>query len=302
MDTNKLISLMPDLAAFVTVVECGSFTAAGKKLGVTPSAVSRQISRLESALSIKLLERTTRQVRISESGKPTYDYCRVMLDSAREAVHASGHDKSDPAGYLRIAVPKAFGKQVLEPLIFPFLAQYPNIRLKLKITDYFVDPIKDEVDAIFRITDHPIEGLASRSLGQVELQLCATPEYLRQYGTPEHPKDLVRHNCLYLGEKTDDNHWEFVYGDQKVRVAVDGQYAVNHTEMRLNGILQGLGIGMLPSFTAESALREGKIVQVLADWKAMGNYQGRINIQYPRSRYVPAQLRCFIDYLVNEMT
>lgn len=125
---------------------------------------------------------------------------------------------------------------------------------------------------------------------------------MRQYGTPEHPKDLVRHNCLYLGEKTDDNHWEFVCGDQKVRVAVDGQYAVNHTEMRLNGILQGLGIGMLPSFTAEPALREGTIVQVLADWKVMGNYQGRINIQYPRSRYVPAQLRCFIDYLVNEMT
>ena len=302
MDTNRLMALMPDLAVFVTVVESGSFTAASKKLGVTPSAVSRKISRLENALSIKLLERTTRKIATSESGKVTYNYCRQMLDSAKEAVQVSSSIAINPAGNLRIAVPKAFGNQVLKPLIFPFMQMYPDIKLSVKVTDQFIDPIHDEVDIIFRLTDNPAEGLVSKVVGEVHLLLCASPEYLRKHGVPEHPSELTEHQCLYLGETPLDNQWKFVLGDHKVTVNVDGRYVVNHTGMRLSGIKNGLGIGILPDFTADVSIKDGSIVRVLENWKIKENYNGVITLQFAQSRYLPTKSRVFIDYIAERLT
>lgn len=301
MDTNKLMPLLPDLAVFVAVVEAGSFTAASKVLGVTPSAVSRKISRLEDALSIKLLERTTRKISMSESGEVTYNYCRQMLHSANEAVNASRSIMMKPIGNLKIAAPKAYAYQVLRPLVFSFMEKYPDIKLTLKVTDKLVDPIYDDVDLIFRLTNNPTEGLVSKIVGKVDLVLCASPEYIKKSGIPKHPSDLVNHECLYLGDTVLDNEWKFVLADSEVTVKVDGRYVVNHTQMRLEGIEKGLGIGILPDFTAKQPLKKGRIIRVLENWTMKGNYQGVISLQFAQSQYLPAKCRVFIDYMVEKL-
>lgn len=301
MNTNRLMPLLPDMAVFVTVVESGSFTAASKKLGVTPSAVSRKISRLENALSVKLLERTTRKIAMSESGQITYRYCRQMIDSAKEAVQVSSSVTMKPVGNLRIAVPKAFGNQVLKPLIFPFLQKYPDIKLSVKVTDQFIDPIHDEVDIAFRLTDKPTEGLVSKVVGKVELVLCASPGYLKENGVPEHPSELKNHQCLYLGENPSDNQWKFVLADHEISVTIDGRYVVNHTGMRLSGIKNGLGIGILPDFSASSSLNDGSVVRVLDNWTIKEKYQGVITLQFAQSIYLPTKCRVFIDYIVGKL-
>lgn len=301
MDTNHLMPLLPDMAVFVTVVETGSFTAASEKLGVTPSAVSRKISRLEDALSVKLLERTTRNVSVSEAGKAIYRYCRQMIDLAKEAAHVSNSVASKPVGNLRIAVPKAYGNQVLKPHLFSFLQEYPDINLRVTVTDQFVDPIADEVDIIFRLTDKPVEGLVSRVIGKVDLVLCASPEYIKINGIPKNPTELKNHQCIYLGETPSDNQWKFVLSGHEVSVTVDGRYVVNHTEMRLSAIKQGLGIGILPDFSAKSSLDDGSVVRVLTDWQIKEKYQGVITLQYLQSKYLPTKSRVFIDYIIENM-
>jgi len=301
VNINQLIPLLPDMTVFVVVVESGSFTAAARKLGVTPSSVSRKIPRLENTLSVKLLERTTRQISTTESGAVTYDYCQQMIHSAKEAIKASSAIAMHPIGNLRISAPKAFGNKVLKPLMLAFLQEYPDIKLSVKITDQVIDPIKDEIDIVFRLTDTPTEGLVSKVVGKVNLVLCASPNYLKEKGTPTHPSELKHHQCIYLGETPLDNQWTFQLGDNEVNVTVDGRYVVNHTEMRLSGIKNGLGIGILPDFSAKEALGKGSVVRVLNDWTIKENYQGLISLQYAQSKFLPTKCRVFIDYITEHI-
>jgi molybdenum-dependent DNA-binding transcriptional regulator ModE len=190
MDTNKLIPLLSDMAILVTVVEQGNFSKAAIKLGVTPSAVSRQISRLEDALGIKLLQRTTRQLALTESGTLTFNYCKQMIESAEQAVNASSSTTSTVSGLLRVAAPKSLANRVLRPLFVEFLKCYPDIQLHLKVTDRILDPIHDGVDFLIHINDSPIEALVNVKIGRSEQVLCASPDFLANHPLPKHPDDL----------------------------------------------------------------------------------------------------------------
>lgn len=300
MDINKLHSLLPDMATFVCVVDKGSFTAAANHLGITPSAVSRQISRLEKSLNLTLLERTTRKQNPSEAGRLAYENCRSIVDSAKQVASISDASQKEVKGVINIATPKAFGKQVLEPLLFNFMGLYPNISLKIIVTDNFIDPINGEVDFIFRLTDSPVENLVSKQLGRVRSLLCASPEYLKKYSHPIHPQDLSRHQCIYLTETSRDNEWIFTKKDKLFKLKVDGRFAVNHTEMRLNAVKHGLGIGIFPEFTVNKAISDGEVIPVLDDWEVNGKYQGIINLQYVRSQFMPARMRAFVDFISEQ--
>ncbi|WP_026339312.1 LysR family transcriptional regulator [Psychromonas ossibalaenae] len=302
MDINRVIPLMPDMAVFVTVVDTGNFTKAAALLGVTPSAVSRQIGRLEEALAVKLLIRTTRKLALTDPGKVTYDYCKQMYESAQEAVQVSSSAASSPAGTLRVSAPKALANQLLKPFIRPFLALYPDIQLQLKATDRFIDPVHDNIDIIFHITEQPIEGLINKVVGRVNQLLCASPEYLEQYGTPLLPLDLTAHNCIYLGETVSDRRWKFIREGHSATVNVSGSYAVNHSDMRLDALTNGLGIGFLPDFVAQQAISDGSLIEVLDQWQITGNYQGDICMQYAQSKFLPKANRVFIDYVSQQLT
>ena len=301
MGTNKLIPLLSDMAIFVTVVEQGNFSKTAKELGVTPSAVSRQISRLEDALGIKLLQRTTRQLALTESGTITFNYCKQMVESADQAINASRSATSTVSGLLRVAAPKSLANKVLKPLFVEFLKCYPDIQLHLKVSDRILDPIHDGVDFLIHINDNPIEALVNVKLGHVKSLVCASPDFLSDHKLPSHPDDLKNLPCICLGENLADSRWRFSKNNQQTTVQVAGSYLVNHSEMRRDAIEQGLGIGSLPDYIAEQGIKTGKLIALLEDWQLTGNYQGYICLQYVQSKYLPNKNRVFIDFMKQRL-
>ncbi|WP_275725735.1 LysR family transcriptional regulator [Vibrio furnissii] len=302
MLNTKLIGLLPDLATFILVVNEGSFTAAANKLGVTPSALSKLITRLELALSVKLFERTTRKLIITQAGQKVYDQCLVMVNAAQQAVELSSSDHTEPSGALTVAAPEAFLNSVLQPFVVPFLKKHPQIQLKLRAADGEIDLFKHNIDVAFKLTDKPDENLVLRELCKTNLVLCASPDYLAERGTPKHPTQLTEHDCLYLAETDKDHLWDFLKDDEFHTVPVSGRYAVNHSQMRLNGVKNGLGIGIFHDFVVQDALAEGKVVQLLKDWTIKSNYHGAIAMQYAQTKYMPARLRVFIDYVMKHLS
>lgn len=297
MDINKLVTLLPDMAAFVTVVESESFSKAAQVLDMTPSGVSRQVSRLEKALQLTLLERTTRKQTLTIAGQETYNYCKSIVDNAQEVVNISDKSSNNIEGLLRVSTPKALGNQVLQPLFLQFLELYPNIKLKIKVTDQSCDPINDNLDVIFNLTNQPQENLIAKPLAKINLVLCATPIYLQTNGIPKHPSELDKHQCLSLGETQHDNEWEFQQGSEYYQIKVDGRFVVNHTEMRLDAVMHNLGIGIFPSFVVQEKLKKGLLLEVLSHWEVQGNYHGDIMMQFLRSKHMPNRLRVFIDFM-----
>jgi DNA-binding transcriptional LysR family regulator len=289
------------MAIFVTVVEQGNFSKAANKLGVTPSAVSRQISRLEDALGIKLLQRTTRQVGLTESGILTFDYCKQMVEFADKAVNASRSGTSTVSGLLRVSAPRSLANKVLRPLFVEFLKRYPDIQLHLKVTDRILDPIHDGVDFLIHINDTPIEALVNVKIGHVEQVLCASPDFIKKHSLPTHPNDLKYLACICLGENKADNRWRFSNKNQQTTIQVTGSYLLNHSDMRKDAIEQGFGVGPLPDYLAQQSVETGKLIPLLEDWQLQGNYQGDICLQYVQSKYMPNKNRVFIDFMKQKL-
>lgn len=293
------MNLMPEMATFVTVIEEGSFSKAAIKLGVMPSSVSRSISKLETALQQKLIERTTRRLRLTSVGEDVFQLCLDMLQSAKQAVHAAHTNTDEISGELTIAAPKALARQVLMPTVLEFIKAYPNVCLKWKVTDHYIDPVGGEVDVVIHITDHPVEGLIAKSLGSVKRIACASPDYIQKHGLPIHPSDLTTHQCIGYGETPADSSWTLSQNTKKYTINIKGSLAVNHSEIRREAVLQGLGISIFPDFTITDYLDSGELIQIFPEWYIKGNYQGKIVAQYPQSKYIPNQLKAFINFLNN---
>lgn len=301
MKNTKLIALLPDLASFILIVDEGSFTAAAKQLNVTPSALSKLVTRLESSLSVKLFERTTRKLIITRAGQQVYDQAMVMLNAAKQAVELSTSAHEEMSGALTVAAPEAFLNSVLQPHVVPFLRKYPDIQLKLRVADGEIDLIRDGIDVAFKLTDKPDENLVLKEVSKTNLVLCASPDYIAQRSMPEHPTELEQHDCLYLAENDRDHIWDFFKDDEYHSVSVSGRYAVNHSQMRLTGVKNALGIGIFHDFVIADAIAQKQVVPVLSDWTIKSNYHGAIAMQYPQTKYMPARLRGFIDYITEQL-
>lgn len=298
MSINSPLENLPDMVVFARVVDAGSFSGAARQLGLTPSAVSRQVARLEGVLRVRLLERTTRKLRLTEAGSAAFTRCQALVAAAREVMALSDSQSATPRGLVRVSMPKAFGRQVVHPLMPAFLARYPEVDVQLIITDRTVDLFEESVDLAIRITDAPPPGLAGRPLTTIRHLVCASSQYLAAHGTPAHPRDLAQHSCLYLGEDERDRHWRFQRGAEEATVRVSGRYVANHSEVRLDGARQHLGIASLPEFTAREALAKADLVTVLDDWEHKTDYAGTAWLLYPPNRFLAAKLRAWIDFLV----
>jgi DNA-binding transcriptional LysR family regulator len=302
MGMNDFLKVLPEMVTFVRVVEMRSFSAAARQLGMTPSAVSRHVTRLEKELGVQLIRRTTRQLRLTEPGIGAFERCCELVAAAQATMTIAGQYASRPMGRVRISAPKAFARHVLHPLILEFLRLNPEMSVQLVVADRDVDPIREGLDLVIRLTQKPPKGLAGRELMAVEHILCATPRYLETAGPVSHPKDLAAHSCLFLGEHVCDNRWRFCRGDDVCDVTVDGRYVANHSEIRLGGVLAHLGIGCVPDFVARAALESGEVSRVLPEWELLANYQGGAYILYPPSRFTVPKCRVVIDYLVEKLS
>ena len=298
---NEALDKLADMAVFARVVEAGSFSGAARQLGRTPSAVSRQVARLEQALRVRLLERTTRKLRLTQEGGLALAGCQALVQAAREVMALSDTQSATPQGLVRVSMPKAFGRQVVHPLMPDFLTRYPEVDVQLVITDRTVDLFEESIDLAIRITDAPAPGLAGRPLMRIRHVICASPDYLTAHSSPTHPRDLVQHSCLYLGEDERDRDWRFEKDGDAVTVRVGGRYVANHSEVRLEGALKHLGIASLPEFTARQALKSGQLVTVLDAWNHLTDYAGMAWLLYPPNRFLALKLRVWIDFLVNEL-
>lgn len=301
MSTNKSIALLNEMAIFAKVVETGSFSEAARQLGATPSATSRAIARLEKALGTQLLQRTTRKLRLSESGEEIHARCRDMLNAAQAVLSVSGAFDAEPQGQVRVSVPKAVGHALIHPHMPDFLAAHPKVDVLLRLEDRYMDLIDDQVDLAIRITDQPPPGLMGRRLMRIDHLLCATPQYLQRHGMPDHPRALKEHDCIYLGESPADARWRFRRQGKSVNVEVRGRYAANHTGVRLDATLRHLGIASLPYFIARPRLEEGSLVQVLPQWSFRTRYCGELWALYPATRHLPPRLSAFVQFLAQRL-
>lgn len=295
-------NLLPDLATFVLIIDQGSFTAAAKAAGSTPSAISRSVSRLEQALGSKLLHRTTRKLALSETGKMVYEHAQEMLNAAQMAMDSGSSRQQVAQGKLTVSVPKAVGRFVIHPLMAEFLERYPDVDVCLRLEDRYMDLIDDGIDLALRISQSPSPGLYGKALMPVGHVICATPTYLRQHGTPDTPQALREHCCISLGETPADSRWKFRQGDKSETIQTHGRYAANHTGVRLDAVKNHLGIGSLPLFTAREALANGEIVQVLPAWEFISDYSGDLWLLWTRNQHMPARMRAMIDYLSEKLS
>lgn len=197
---NLPLSLLAEMVVFVKVVEAGSFSEAARQLGTSPSAVSRSVARLEKALAIRLLQRTTRKLGLTDAGEEVFKRCDEMACSAQAVMDLSGRFTREAEGLIRLSVPKAVGRYVIHPHMPEFLRRYPKVDVQLILEDRYVDLIDDNIDLSIRITDQPPPGLVGRQLFPIEHLLCATPQYLAGHGVPQQPEDLRDHSCIYLGK------------------------------------------------------------------------------------------------------
>lgn len=298
---NTLATLMGEMVVFVRVVETGSFSEAARQLGTTPSSTSRSIARLEEALSTRLLIRTTRKLRLSESGEEIYQRCVEMVSAGRAVLEYSENFSQTPEGIIRLSVPKAVGRFLVRPHLPEFLRRYPNVDVHMNLSDRYVDLVDGDIDLAIRITDAPPAGLKGRKLTRIDHLIGATPGYLAAHGMPKHPRDLAKHSCICLSGGPSDARWRFTQHGKTVSVNVRGRYAANHTGARLDAVLQHLGIGSLPYFTARHALRKGLIVQVLPQWTFQNQYSGDAWLLYPATRHLQPKLKVFIDFLADRL-
>ncbi|TXT39017.1 MAG: LysR family transcriptional regulator [Comamonadaceae bacterium] len=297
MRTSSQHPLYEEMALFVRVVETGSFSDVARQMGATPSAVSRSIARLERALGTRLLQRTTRKLGLTPSGTEILQHCTDIVSAARAVMDIGGQHREAPHGLVRVCVPKAIGQTVIHPHIKDFLIAYPSVDVQLILDDRALDLVDHNIDLAVRVTETPPVGLIGRQLMSIEHMICASPDYLAQHQPPTTPMDLSAHSCICLGETPSDARWKFVKDGKSISVEVRGRYTANNTGVRLDAVCDGFGIGSLPEFTARKDLEQGRIVQLLPEWRFVTHYTGALWLLYTPTRYVPAKLRVLIDHL-----
>jgi DNA-binding transcriptional LysR family regulator len=288
-----------EMQVFTKVVETGSFSGAGKLLNLTPSAVSKLISRLEVRLGVLLFERSTRQLVISGEGGRFYDSCVRILNDIEEAEHDAVGSTAVPSGLLRINTSVPFGTHQLLPIISDFNLLYPDITLDLSLTDALVDLKRERIDVAIRMGPLDDASFRARILGSSRRAVVASPEYLARHGAPKTPDELENHRCFNFNFRRSRDEWPFKLNQQTQYLAVRGDMLTNNGETMRQMTINGLGISRLGMFHIAEDVKAGRLVELLADFNA-GDTED-ITAIFNNQRYMPQRVRVFIDFLVERI-
>jgi LysR family transcriptional regulator, regulator for bpeEF and oprC len=285
---------------FVSAVEGKSFVRGAETLGLTPSAVGKAVSRLESRLGVRLFNRTTRSLRLTEDGVTFYARCRQILLDYDEAENVLQGAKTRPSGTLRINVPLSLGHRYIAPALVGFGLRYPELKLEVGVTDRTVDLIEDGIDAVVRIGELPDSSLVSRSIGSVKLLTCASRPYLQRFGTPRRPEELKDHNCLtYLHpSRQRPLDWQFEQGGVKSSVKVTGNISIGSGEALAAAAASGVGICQVLAFEAQDLLATKKLSVILTDYVA----QWPVTVLYSQHRQHSQKISVFVRFMVELAT
>lgn len=287
---------LTNMEAFVRVVEAGSFSRAAQRWGRSKAVVSKYVSMLEEYLDIELLRRSTRSLSLTQAGELYYRRCLALLDELTDLEASLHSEHISPRGRLRITAPPGLMSQYKLPLMTEFRERYPDISMEFTLTHRMVDLVEEGFDVAIRITEPKDSSLVVRKLAPAPLVVAASPAYLQEHGTPEHPQDLRDHACLIDTNFREHSKWRFQRNGKTEVVQVSGPFEVNSPIVVRDLALQAQGIALLPAFVAKDALQQGKLVTLLEGQIAL---QWSIVAMYPRRRFLSGRVRAYIDYLVE---
>ena len=280
----------------------GSFTAAAARLNVSKAAMSQRIAELERAAGVALVRRTTRSVRLTEAGERLAESAHGAFEQIAHSFANVQDMASEPKGLLRITAPVAFARQQLMPRLPGFLRAYPGIRLELDLSDHLRSLAQEGFDLAIRHAMSPPQTHVAWTLAATRTLLVASPEYLTARGEPASPQDLQQHDCLYYPRARGAPAWTFQPARQRrqgerVTVPVAGSFAANNSEALRDAAMDGLGIALMPDFSAQSGLASGRLRMVLRDWQSVDAFGEQLFAIRPYSTHVPRAVQAMVAYL-----
>ena len=289
---------LTEISAFVEVARQRSFVRAAEHLQMSVSRVSRAVAALEARLGVRLLQRSTRRVALSEAGRLHVARCEALLAELVDAEAAISERNTALRGSLRVSVPSGFGLTHLAPMLPDFLRRHPQLSIELQMSNRFVDLIEEGYELAIRVGTLRDSRLAARKLGANRRILVAAPAYLREHGAPSHPRGFAQRACLVLdiGERPD--HWALQSKSARHTVRVSGPLQSNNVLALRTACVAGLGIALLPRFALGEQLAQGVLVPVLPRWQSAE--QG-IYAVYPSHRFIPAKVRAFVDFIESRL-
>jgi DNA-binding transcriptional LysR family regulator len=291
-----MADVFAEILVFARVVGTGGLSAAARELGLSPAMVSRRLAALEARLGVRLVNRTTRSLRLTDEGAGYYESCSRVLSEIEEANAAVSAGREGAQGALRVALPAAFGNQYVAPLIPQFAARYPAVQVLLSLSDRDVNVVEEGFDLAIRIAQLADSSLAARKLAPNRRVVCATPEYLRRHGEPRTPADLAQHNCLLSRDFS--SSWEYKDPDGRAGVVrVTGRYVCDNWEVLRQWALSGMGVALKSTWDVRRHLESGALVPLLPGYTFHTDVA--IYAVYPHRRHLPAKTRAFIEFLAE---
>lgn len=284
------------MGIFARVVEAKGFSAAARRLGVSKSVVSKEVAKLEKSLGARLLNRTTRQLSLTEIGAAFYDHCARIVQEAEEAALLVDRLHATPRGVLKCTAPVAFATLHIASALPEFLARCPDVHIDMTVGDRFFDLAEEGYDVAIRIARDLPPNLVARKLAPINRVVCGTPAYFEKFGVPAVPQDLSRHNCLVYTHSNPDSLWRFRSDDGDIAVPVRGNLKLNDDEVIWQAVRGGVGISMLPTFTVGDDLKSGRLQAVLTPYVPA---ERNLYAVYLPNRHLSAKVRVFIDFLLE---
>lgn len=284
------------LKLFIRIAVTHNISEAGQELGLSPAVASAHINKLEANLAVRLIHRTTRRVSLTEEGKAFLPHAENVIASVDAARASVGAGSSSPSGTIRVAAPASFGRMHLLPALQKFLTQYPNLKVDLKLSDTIVDLVEGGFDIAIRNSALKDSSLIAKKLAPDKRLLCASPDYLKQFGTPKTPEDLKDHQCLTLMGL---DNWSFetnkgALKKEQIKIKVNGHFRTDNGEAIRDACANGLGITINSQWSVYKHLARGELVPILTDYPLSADTA--IWAVYPSSRLVAPKVRAFIDY------
>lgn len=293
------MELSSQMVLFAKVVECESFSSAARSLGQSPSAVSRQIGHLEDRLGVRLLNRSKHGLSLTDEGRAFHSRCTEIAERVTDAASFAAQITDHPKGKLRVVSTVAFAKVQLLPLIPDFLAEFPDIRVSLELTDRPVDLAAEAVDVAIRFSEQIDDpSVIARRLAANRRVICAAPSYLERFGTPTTVAGLAEHNCLKLSTVARWNDWHSNRPDAQAPLVVEGNFEANSADAIYHAALAGVGIARLSTYLVGEDLRTGRLIRVLSEEPCEGS---ELFAVYSSKRNLPLKVRAFIDFLVARL-
>lgn len=285
---------LQELSAFVKVVQTGSFTRAAESLGTQKAHLSRVITQLEKKLGVRLLERSTRSLSLTEVGREMFERAVGILGAVDDAKRSAQKTQAEPRGVLKLTCGVEFGMLAVSRWVADYLLRYPQVQVQAEFTGRLVDMVHEGFDLAIRLGNLPDSSLAARKLGDLEYGLFASPAYLARRGVPENPADLTRHDRLVFsgGASSQALAWQLVSGDVQAEVTGAPRLLVNNSFSVRDAALQGLGIALLPLVVVREQLVQGTLVRVLPLWKRP---DVPVHAVFPSARYLTPKVRAFIE-------